>query len=388
MKISGEWIERKATQDTLALLTEAGHEAYLVGGCVRNSLLGAPVNDVDIATDALPERVIALADAEGLKAIPTGIEHGTVTVVADHIPHEITTYRQDVQSDGRRAVVRFSTDIAEDARRRDFTMNALYATSRGEVVDPLNGLADLKARHVRFIEDPAERIREDYLRILRFFRFHAWYGDPDRGMDEAALGAIATHLKGLEQLSRERVGAEMRKLLSADDPAPAVAAMRAAGVLRAVLPGADDGALAVLVHLETDWAAHPDPMRRLALLGGEDAGGRLRLSKSDIKRLALFRDELARATPPIELGYRFGLEAGASILLLRAALMETEIPQDAREALAKGVHAQFPLEAKDLMPAFTGPALGAQLHALEAAWLRADCALTRAQLLELSADDG
>ncbi|CAN0587043.1 unnamed protein product, partial [Ectocarpus sp. 12 AP-2014] len=191
-----------------------------------------------------------LARVAGLKPVPTGIDHGTVTVVADHDPFEITTFRRDVETDGRRAVVAFADTLDEDAKRRDFTMNALYARIDGTVIDPLGGLPDLRARRVRFIGDATDRIREDYLRSLRFFRFHAWYGNPDNGMDSDALAAIASHLDGLESLSRERVGAEMVKLLAARDPAPAVAAMRATGVLGRLLPGADDRALAPLIHLE------------------------------------------------------------------------------------------------------------------------------------------
>ncbi|KGM89571.1 tRNA nucleotidyltransferase/poly(A) polymerase [Roseovarius mucosus DSM 17069] len=181
MKVSGAWIEAKATQAVCAMLTGAGYQALFVGGCVRNALLGAPVGDIDIATDARPEMVVELAEGAGLKPVPTGIEHGTITVVSGHIGHEVTTFRKDVQSFGRHAVVAFADDLHTDARRRDFTMNALYARPDGDVVDPLGGLEDLRARRVRFIEDADQRIREDYLRILRFFRFHAWYGDPEGG---------------------------------------------------------------------------------------------------------------------------------------------------------------------------------------------------------------
>ncbi|MCX8507347.1 MAG: CCA tRNA nucleotidyltransferase, partial [Rhodobacteraceae bacterium] len=250
MRIDGDWIKAPGLQQVLACLSGAGHAAYLVGGCVRNALMGLPVTDLDISTDALPLRVSALAKAAGLKVVPTGIEHGTVTVVAQGAPHEVTTFRRDVQTDGRRAVVAFSTRIEEDAARRDFTMNALYADRTGAVVDPLGGIADLRARRLRFVGRPEDRIREDYLRILRFFRFHALYGDVAEGLDPEGLAACAAHSAGIETLSRERVGHEMRKLLAAADPAPAVAAMQASGVLAHSLPGADPRALAPLVHLE------------------------------------------------------------------------------------------------------------------------------------------
>ena len=267
MKLTGDWIERPATQAVCRMIEQGGYQALFVGGCVRNAILGASVNDIDIATDAHPETVISLAGAAGLKPVPTGLEHGTVTVVSDHVPHEVTTFRRDVETFGRHAVVAYSEDVAEDARRRDFTMNALYARPDGTVIDPLNGLRDLQARHVRFIDDPEQRIREDYLRILRFFRFHAWYGDPVAGLDPEGLGAVATHADRLSDLSRERVGAEIVKLLSAPDPAPSVAAMRACGVLVAVLPGSDDRGWRRLYIMSNRLVSHPSryaAWRRLA----------------------------------------------------------------------------------------------------------------------------
>ncbi len=267
------WLDDPATRAVCRALTGSGHQALFVGGCVRNALLGRPVADIDIATDATPEEVMALAGAAGLHPVPTGIAHGTVTVVAEGRPFEVTTFRRDVETFGRRAVVAYTRDIAEDAARRDFTMNALYAGPDGTVVDPLGGLPDLLARRVRFVGDPAARIAEDYLRILRFFRIHAWYGDPASGLDADGLAACAAAQAGLARLSRERVGAETAKLLAAADPAPAVAAMAAAGILARVLPGADATPLAALVHLERRGrlrAALATPSRGAGLAAGVD----------------------------------------------------------------------------------------------------------------------
>ncbi|MGC1427906.1 MAG: CCA tRNA nucleotidyltransferase, partial [Albidovulum sp.] len=250
MQITGAWIKAGGVQAVLRLLADAGHQAFLVGGCVRNALINQPVADIDIATDALPDRVVNLAISARMRVVPTGIDHGTVTIVIDGAPHEVTTFRRDVTTDGRRATVAFTTDIKEDAARRDLTMNALYATADGQVIDPLDGLDDLMARRVRFVGSADERIREDYLRILRFFRFHAWYGNPDLGMDADGLAACAKNSAGLEALSRERVSHEMQRLLAAPDPAPTVASMQATGVLARILPGADARSLAPLVHLE------------------------------------------------------------------------------------------------------------------------------------------
>jgi len=378
MKITGKWQADPATQAVCAMLTEAGHQALFVGGCVRNALLAQPVTDIDIATDASPERVVALAKGAGLKPVPTGIDHGTVTVVASGKPHEVTTFRRDVETDGRHATVAFSTDVAEDAARRDFTMNALYARPDGTVVDPLNGLPDLRARHVRFVGDPDRRIREDYLRILRFFRFTAWYGDPSLGMDAEGLAACAAGIDGLPTLSRERVGAEMRKLLAAADPAPAVASMATTGILAAILPGADPRALAPLIHLELD--ADPDWLRRLAALGGEDPTDHLRLSRAEARDLAALRAAIGSADTHRVLGWRLGAKRGADAVLLRACLLEQPIPAAAMAHVAEGATARFPVTAADL-PGLIGPALGQELKRLEKAWLASDLRLTRSQLL-------
>ena len=378
--ISGEWFHREETQRVCSMLERAGKRALFVGGCVRNTLLGEPVSDIDISTDALPEDVIRMAADEGLKALPTGIDHGTVTVISGHIPHEITTFRKDVETDGRRAVVAYSKHVEDDAHRRDFTMNAIYADARGEIVDPLNGMIDLVRRKVRFIDDPDLRIREDFLRILRFFRFHAWYGDEALGMDAEALAAIAQNLDGLESLSNERVGAETRKLLAAPDPAPAVAAMRTTGALNRILPGADDKALAPLVHLEQENEVAPCTTRRLASLG-EGWADKLRLSKADARRVALLRSGIEAMQSPEVLGYTIGREAGLDVLLLRGAIFATPLTFTDKDDLQFGAEQVFPVRARDLMPDLQGPALGARLKHLEAEWIRSGFKLTKEQLL-------
>ncbi|MBY6003970.1 CCA tRNA nucleotidyltransferase [Salipiger bermudensis] len=363
------------------MLEQAGHAAYAVGGCVRNALFGAPVADVDIATDARPDTVVALAVAAGLKPVPTGIDHGTVTVVAEGIGHEVTTFRADVETDGRRAVVRYSDDIAEDAARRDFTMNALYADARGAVLDPLNGLPDLEARRVRFIRDAGERIREDYLRILRFFRFHAWYGDAQAGVDPEALAGIADNLDGLEALSAERVGHEITRLLSAPDPAPSVAVMEQVGVLARVLPGATSRMLAPLVALEESAGLAPDPMRRLAVMGYFDARS-LRLSKARQKHLEAYQSLLSANTGYAEIAYRHGEAMARDVAALRGASLGQPMPDDLEAQIAAGAGAKLPIRPRDLMPDFEGPALGEALRERERRWIASGFTLTKADLLK------
>ena len=248
----------------LSALSAEGAQALVVGGAVRNALLGEPIADIDIATATPPGDTVRLAEAAGLRTVPTGIDHGTVTIIADGRGFEATTFRRDVETDGRHAIVAYSDNIDDDARRRDFTMNALYATADGRVLDPVGGLADLAARRLRFVGDARARITEDYLRILRFFRFLAWYG---READMQALAACHELRGGLAGISKERIGHEMRKLLAAPDPAQAVRLMAEAGVLPLVLPGADGSDLPDLIGAEQDFGtgALPAWPRRLAL---------------------------------------------------------------------------------------------------------------------------
>lgn len=382
MRVTGDWYQRPETRAVCDCLGTAGHQALFVGGCVRNDLLGAPVGDIDIATDATPEEVMRLAREAGLKPVPTGIDHGTVTVISEGRPHEITTFRRDVETDGRHATVAFSDRIEEDAERRDFTMNALYADADGEVVDPLGGLEDLRAGRVRFIGDAAARLREDYLRALRFFRFTAWYGDPERGFDPEGLAAIAAHLDGLDTLSRERVGAEMLKLLSAPDPAPAVAAMEQTGVLTRLLPGATARTLPVLVHLEQEAGLPPLPLRRLATLGAQDIPDALRLSKAQARHVELLQHHLDRDTPPGELGYRTGSETARDVLFLRAAALGDSPPMEALMRAEEGARSNMPVRARDFMPAYQGAELGQLMKNLERRWIESGFALTREDLLK------
>ena len=381
--IDADWLADPATRAVFAALSDAGFAAYAVGGCVRNALLGRPVSDIDIATDAHPDATTRAAEAAGLKAVPTGAAHGTITVVADRRGFEVTTFRRDVDTDGRHAVVQFSDRLEDDAARRDFTMNALYARPDGAVLDPVGGLADLRAGRLRFIGDPAARIAEDYLRILRFFRFHAWYADPAGGVDADGLAACAAGADGLARVSAERGGHEMLRLLAAPDPAPAAAAMAQAGVLARVLPGAEARALPVLVALEADHGigAAPDPIRRLAVLGGADAAQALRLSRAEARRLADLHAGLSGTAGPAELAFRHGATAARDMVLARAALVGVPVPAGLDAALARGAAAVFPIKAADLMRSHRGPALGAEMRRLERLWIASDFALDRAALL-------
>ncbi|MEX1154559.1 CCA tRNA nucleotidyltransferase [Parvibaculum sp.] len=287
-----EWLSAPDTKAVLEALGADGGAARIVGGAVRNTLMGEPVSDIDIATTETPARAMALLGARGIKTVPTGIDHGTVTAVTPSRHFEITTLRADIRTDGRRADVAFTGDWLTDAKRRDFTINALYCDADGTIHDPLGGRADIAARRVRFIGDPHERIREDYLRILRFFRFHAWYGKGEP--DSAGLRAAAEEREGLKQLSGERVRDEILKIAAAENGPAAFRQMAAAGILSLVLPEATRlDRFEKLVEIETTQLFRPkaDPILRLgSMLDLDDKGvaalaQRLRFSNRERERL-------------------------------------------------------------------------------------------------------
>lgn len=314
-----EWTQRPELAELIAAL---GHDnARYVGGAVRDTLLGIAVKDIDLATVLTPQDVIERLNAASIRAIPTGIDHGTVTAVLHGGPVEITTLRHDVSTDGRRATVAFATDWREDAARRDFTINALYADpATGEIFDYFGGLADLAARRVRFIGDARQRIREDHLRILRYFRFQARFGsEPADAEAEAACAELAATLKGL---SRERIGMEFLNLLSLPDPAPTAARMAELGVLEVILPKADVEALARLVGEEQRQDAAPDPIRHLAALlppepwVAEQVASRFRLSGAQKKRLVQAAERVSGPKDAHALAYHLGREEATDWLLL------------------------------------------------------------------------
>ncbi|MBL4807057.1 MAG: CCA tRNA nucleotidyltransferase [Rhodobacteraceae bacterium] len=380
-KITGNWLSDPATQTVFSMLTDAGFKAYAVGGCVRNAVFGVSVIDVDIATDALPKKVMALAKAAGLNPIPTGIDHGTITVVSSGTPFEVTSFRKDIATDGRRAVVAFSDNINDDAKRRDFTMNALYCTADGLIIDPLSGMQDAVDRNLIFIDDPDQRIREDYLRILRFFRFYALYCDPANGIDANGLAACAQNLDGLSSLSKERIGAEMRRLLGAADPSPAMAAMAQSGVLRQVLPIANPQYLAPLIALEEANNIPPSWLRRLGVIGTKDARNALCLTRKEQKHL----DQLAKAMANgglSESSYRFSPTVALDATMIVAATLGSPMPTDFQQQIDLGATARFPISASDLMPDIpAGPKLGAELRRLENIWIKSGFLLDKSGLI-------
>lgn len=385
--ISPDWLRAPATRRVMAALAEA--RPLFVGGCVRDALIGRGTADIDIAVTSAPQRTLALAEAAGLGAHPTGVDHGVVTLVADGRAFEVATLRRDVATDGRRAVVAFTEDVAEDAARRDFTINALYADIEGGVIDPLGeGLGDLSARRLRFIGSPEARLREDYLRILRFFRFHAQFGidafDPD------GLSACRALADGLSRISKERIGAELLKLFAAPDPGPALAAMGPA--LEFAAPGASADGLAPLIAAERLLELAGDPLRRLAALGlsPKSAEAALRLSKTDRARLEAIEAARAARVPPAAAAYRWGASAAEDAAAFALACGAAAPPAGWRSDVARGAAARPPVEAKDLLArgARSGPALGDALRRIETRWIELDLRASRDELLGWWGDAG
>jgi poly(A) polymerase len=401
-KLDAGWLKEGALPRLLAVLGGDGEEARVVGGAVRNALLGEPVAEHDVATTAVPDEVVRRVTAAGFKAVPTGIAHGTVTVVIAGEPFEVTTLRQDVETYGRHAKVAFGRDWEGDAHRRDFTINALSVTADGTVHDYTGGLADLAARRVRFIGDARTRIEEDYLRILRFFRFHAAYGhgDPDR----AGLHACIEGRAGLDQLSRERVRMEMMKLLVAARATPTLVVMSEVGLLMRVLGGVPYlAAFEMMAKAERAAGLAPDAARRLGALGvaiPEDAERlwlRLRLTNAEHARLAAMGAEWRGLSPAhgeqAARGalYRLKPEHYVDCALLAWARSQASAHDEAWRGFValprRWTAPAFPLKAADFIARGVekGPALGAAMRAAEVAWVEAGFPNDRAALDAIAA---
>lgn len=397
MKLDAPWLAEAPLGALLAVLDRDGEEARVVGGAVRNTRLGLPHGDIDVATTAVPQEVMRRAAEAGFKAVPTGIDHGTVTVVVEGRPFEVTTLREDVETFGRHATVRFGRDWKRDAERRDFTMNALSLSPDATVHDYVGGLADLERRHVRFIGDAATRIREDYLRILRFFRFHACYGEG--APDAAGLHAAIVERAGLERLSRERVRMELMKLLVAPRAVAALAVMAESGLIGPVLGGVPYLAgFANIGKLEATLGLAPNWTRRLGALGAwipEDAERlweRLRLSNAEHARLAAMATAWWRVSPTMgetaarELIYRIGPESFSARVLLAWARSDAAAHDAAWRGLAtlpqRWTAPVFPLRAAHFLARGLekGPALGAALGRAEEAWIAAGFPMDRRAL--------
>ncbi|PKP83204.1 MAG: CCA tRNA nucleotidyltransferase [Alphaproteobacteria bacterium HGW-Alphaproteobacteria-18] len=363
-----------------------------VGGSVRNTLRGLKAEDVDIATQLLPQETVAALEAAAIRVIPTGIEHGTVTAFYKGVPIEITTLRRDVETDGRRAVVAFTQDWAEDAARRDFRMNAIYAGPEGELYEVIPGsIEDALAGRVIFIGEGDQRLIEDYLRILRFYRFNAWYG---AGIDEDGQGACARQREGLRKIAAERIWKELKRTLAAPDPSAALRAMEEAGVLDVILPGATAALLPGLVAVEAANTLPPDPMQRLMVLlprrqrDASEAASALRLSNQEAARLQAWADPAlghVLALGPAarrEAFYRFRPQTVLDRALIEAASGGEGALAAILQDKASWMRPVFPVTGDDALAAgLKGPEIGKRLHTLEQAWIASGFRLSREDLV-------
>jgi poly(A) polymerase len=382
------WLKDGELTRLLALLDGDGEEARVVGGAVRNALMQLTVGEIDVATTAVPQEVMRRVEAAGFKAKPTGIDHGTVTAIIDGKPFEVTTLREDVETFGRKAKVAFGRDWKADAQRRDFTINALSVSADGRMYDYVGGLGDIAAHRVRFIGDPSARIAEDYLRILRFFRFHAWYGNG--APDAAGLHACIAARSGLDALSRERVRMEMLKLLLAPHAAPTLAVMAEAGILGTVLGGVPLlASFENTAKAEAAIGAAPDATRRLGALGvrimedAERLSQRLRLSNTEFERLMALEywwrvRPAAGAHAARVLLYQLGPASFADRVLVAWSRSDAGAADSAWHELAtlpqRWIAPRFPLKAADFFSRGVpkGPEMGAALRAAEQAWIDAE----------------
>jgi poly(A) polymerase len=390
------WLKESEVAHLLALLDRDGEEARVVGGALRNAALHLPVVEIDVATTALPDEVVRRVEAAGFKAVPTGIDHGTVTVVIDGHAFEVTTLREDVETFGRKARVVFGRDWKVDAERRDFTMNALSASADGKIYDYVGGLADAAARRVRFIGDPQKRIAEDYLRILRFFRFHAWFGEG--APDAAGLLACIRARDGLQSLSRERVRMELLKLFVAPRAAPTLALMAECGLLGMALGGVPlIASFDNMVKVEAASGAEPDAVRRLGALAvsvaedSERLAHKLRLANAETDRLMAL-EGWWRVVPTADecaahaLLYQLGAQSFVDRVLLAWVRSDAGAADQAWHHLAslpqRWTAPVFPLKAADFIRrgVAAGPPLGAAMRAAKAAWIAADFPADRATL--------
>ncbi|MEM7692918.1 MAG: CCA tRNA nucleotidyltransferase [Pseudomonadota bacterium] len=392
--LNAYWLQGEPTATLLRTL-EAVAPTRVVGGAVRNTLLSHPIGDIDVATVATPDKVERAASRAGYAVHETGIAHGTLTIVADGHPYEVTTLREDVTTDGRRATVRFTDDFAKDAARRDFTMNALYVDARGDGYDPVGGHDDCLARRVRFIGDPETRIREDHLRILRFFRFNAAYG---AAFDPVGLEAVRTHKRLIASLPAERVLGELTRLLLAPKAPPVVNVMAQDEILAAFVPVPIDAAMyGAIVSAEGLAGRMVDPALALLGLAGCEGGAfntlaeRLKLPRRTVQRahaaLAAADDLPALSVPQVRsLLYDHGAEAFIDGVVVASARGVDLVDAGALLSVARSwSRPRFPIGGHDLLDqgGEPGPALGARLKRLETAWRDANFSLSRAELLAM-----
>jgi len=381
MQINSEWIKSKSLQNILKIFKKADHNAYLVGGCVRNSILNLPVNDIDISTDAKPEETLDLFKTGSFKATPTGFSHGTVTVVSEGIPYQITTMRSDQNTDGRHANVSFSDNITADAERRDFTINALYADPTGKIIDPIEGLKDFQPLKIKFIGNANNRIQEDYLRILRFFRFHAQFSDLVEDFERDALDAIKDNKNSLKFLSKERVWNELQKILLSKDPSRALLEMSKIGVLEKISINRGIKSIKNLISIEEKMGIKPEAIRRLVALTRDTEIKSLNLSRKEARKFSLLKSLLEKNFDPAELVYQFNKEIAQSMLAISTFNQGAKLNLIDVTKIEKACLYPCPISGAHLSKYMSGEDVGVKLKEAQSIWIKSNFKSDSAKIL-------
>ena len=383
MQINSEWIKNKSLQNILKILKKADHNAYLVGGCIRNSILNFPVNDIDISTDAKPQETLDLFNIGSFKATPTGFSHGTVTVVSGGIPYQITTMRSDQNTDGRHADVSFSDNITEDAERRDFTINALYADPNGKIIDPIGGLKDFRPLKIKFIGNANNRIQEDYLRILRFFRFHAQFSEFVIDFEQDALDAIKNNQNSLKLLSKERVWNEFQKILLSKNPSRALLEMSKIGILEKVSIDGGIKNIKNLISIEEKMGIEPEAIRRLVAITRNTEKTSLNLSRKEARKFSLLKSLLGKKFDLAELVYQFNKEIAQSVLAIYTFNQGEKLKLSDVAKIEKACLYPCPISGAHLSKYMSGEDVGIKLKEAQRVWIKSNFKSDAAKILNV-----
>ena len=376
-----KWLRNPSAQKLSKLYKNFGYQVLFVGGCVRNTILKMPVTDIDLATDAQPEEIIKIAKENNIRFVPTGLAHGTITLMIDNKNYQITTFRTDFDHDGRYAKVEFTESLLLDASRRDLTINALYCNHVGEVIDPLNGLDDIKKQKIKFIGNPNERIKEDNLRILRFFRFQAIYGNKNLEIDSIALEACHNHKSKLAALSKERITSELRKILSAPNPLEVIIKMNETGVLNELFQKVSIDSLEAYLKTEEKFKININWLGRLLSLQVTQEEESLKLTRCEFKFLKQTKSAIENQIHVLEFSYYNGVENGKIYSILQNFRHNIILSKNLLNQINSLATKKFPITAKDLMPEISGKKLGEALRSLEDRWIKSNFTLSKKDLL-------
>ena len=376
-----KWLRNPSAQKLSKLYKNFGYQVLFVGGCVRNTILKMPVTDIDLATDAQPEEIIKIAKENNIRFVPTGLAYGTITLIIDNKNYQITTFRTDFDHDGRYAKVEFTESLLLDASRRDLTINALYCNHVGEVIDPLNGLDDIKKQKIKFIGNPNERIKEDNLRILRFFRFQAIYGNKNLEIDSIALEACHNHKSKLAALSKERITSELRKILSAPNPLEVIIKMNETGVLNELFQNVSIDSLEAYLKTEEKFKININWLGRLLSLQVTQEEESLKLTRCEFKFLKQTKSAIENQIHVLEFSYYNGVENGKIYSILQNFRHNIILSKNLLNQINSLATKKFPITAKDLMPEISGKKLGEALRSLEDRWIKSNFTLSKKELL-------